>query len=162
MFRRPTGRKVLFLVIAWVSPQRHHTLITSLSNYYRVCFLLSALLWNLFLFLTRLPTVVQGIRCIYLYCSYTPFKNHDSTLEAPLVAGCGCAGANSLEQRPRCERLGSMLQPTTHTYTHTHTNRDIKAAKSQVLFMFCFYESAYSVFILDETLKMVGLLTAVR
>lgn len=43
----------------------------------------------------------------------------------------------------------------------SRTQTDIKAVKSQVLFMFAVYESVSSVLVLVTALKMVGLLTAV-
>lgn len=61
----------------------------------------------------------------------THHSKHDSIFEVPVMAGCGCAGANSLEQRLTVRGPG-------HCYSWPHTNRDIKAVKSQVLFMFWF------------------------
>lgn len=80
----------------------------------------------------------------------THTSNHDSAFEV-LVMGAVLLAYLST----------GLLWKARVTVIPSHTQTEIKAVKSQVLFIFAFYESVYSVFVLDTALKMVGLLTAV-
>lgn len=80
----------------------------------------------------------------------TRHSNHDSVFEVLVM---GAVLLTYLSRGLLCKARVIVIA--------SHTQTDRNAVKSQVLFMFAFYESVYSVFVLDTALKMVGLLTAV-
>lgn len=82
--------------------------------------------------------------------------NHDSAFWSPSDHRC----ADALQQKSA--RQGPTVRGPGHWCSWAHTQTEMeKLWNPRFLFLFCFYESVYSVIVLDIVLKMVGVLTAV-